>query len=220
MSARNEYIGAAILYQLQILPDSLLMGVAVLAILLANPAVLALALGCAVTQGITFAAGSVLAAAQPSQSVIRSSLDTCTGGYVGRSWGRLFQTSGASGGILSHPYAPSVYLATIGYFAAFGAALSQLYRDEIDAGMIPRRTLMAMGILTAILVLVTIVFRVGNGCESVMSAIGGTVFGFVLGYLMTILFGYISSRRGTNLWGIPLLRDRINSGSAVYVCPS
>ena len=52
-----------------------------------------------------------------------------------------------------------------------------------------------------------------------MAAVGGMAFGFLLGYLTAILTGYITNRRGTNVWGIPLLRDRINAGSAVYVCP-
>jgi hypothetical protein len=110
-------------------------------------------------------------------------------------------------------------MATLGFFAAYGAALSQLYRDEIDAGMVPRSALLTMGILTAVILVITIVFRIGSGCESFLAAVGGMAFGFLLGYLTAILTGYITNRRGTNVWGIPLLRDRINAGSAVYVCP-
>lgn len=215
-SAIKDYLAPALLYHLQILPDTLLMGAIVLAVTLANPAVLALALGCAVTQAITHAAGAAIAATQPQATVIRSSLDTCTGGYVGRTWGRLFRGGTEN---LWHPYAPSVYLATVGFFAAYGAALSQLYRDEIDAGMMRRGTLIAMGVLTAVAVVMTVAFRVGSGCESLLAALGGLTLGFLLGYFVAILTGYFTDRRGTNLWGIPLLRDRINAGSAVYVCP-
>lgn len=212
----RDYIAPPIIYQLQVLPDTLMMGSIVLAIVLANPAVLAVAVGSVITQGITHAAGAAIAAAQPDQAVVRSSLDICTGGYVGRTWGRIFRSTT---GNLWHPYSPSVYMATMGFFAAYGAALSQLYRDEIDAGMMPRRNLLAMGILTAILLVITVAFRVGSGCESFFAAVGGLAFGFLIGYLLAILTGYFTNRRGTNLWGIPLLRDRINAGSAVYVCP-
>lgn len=214
--AINDYLGATLIYQLQVLPDTLMMGAIVMAIVLANPTILALAAGCAATQGITHAAGAAIASAQPHQAVIRSSMDMCTGGYIGRTWGRLFR-SGT--GNLWHPYAPSVYTATLGFFAAYGAALSQLYRDEIDAGMVPRSALLTMGILTAVILVIAIIFRVGSGCESFLAAVGGMAFGFLLGYLTAILTGYITNRRGTNVWGIPLLRDRINAGSAVYVCP-
>jgi hypothetical protein len=215
-STLKSYLAPTLLYQLQILPDTLLMGAIVLAITLANPAVLALAAGAAATQAVTHAAAAAIAASQPNATVIRSSLDTCTGGYVGRAWGRLFRAGTEN---LWHPNAPSVYLATVGFFAAYGAALSQLYRDEIDAGMMRRSTLIGMGVITAIVVVLTVTFRVVSGCESLMAAIGGLALGFLLGYFTAILIGYFTERRGTNLWGIPLLRDRINAGSAVYVCP-
>lgn len=215
-SALKSYLAPTLLYQLQVLPDTLLMGVIVLAITLANPSVLALAAGCAVTQAVTHAAGAAIAASQPNATVIRSSLDTCTGGYVGRVWGRLFRAGTEN---LWHPSAPSVYMATIGFFAAYGAALSQLYRDEIDAGMMRRGTLIGAGVITAIVLALTFAFRVSSGCDSIMAAAGGLTLGFLIGYFAAILIGYFTERRGTNLWGIPLLRDRINAGSAVYVCP-
>jgi hypothetical protein len=212
----NTTLFPVTLYQLQVLPDTLLMGSIVFAILLANPPVLALALGLTATQGIVHAAGTAIAVAQPGQTIVRSSLDTCTGGYVGRTWGRLFRAGTEA---LWHPYAPSVYLATIGFIVAYGAAISQLYMEEVQAGMMPRNTLIGLGVLTAIFVLVTLIFRIGSGCESLLGALGGLALGSLLGYLVAIVLGYATDRRGTNLWGIPLLRDRINAGSAVYVCP-
>lgn len=215
-SALRDYIGSTLIYQLQILPDTLLMGAIILAIVLANPTIIALAAGCAATQGITHAAAGAVAATQPNATVIRSTLDTCTGGYVGRTWGRLFRTGTES---LWHPYSPSVYMATIGYFALYGAALSQLYQEELAAGMMPRSTLIAMGVITFVVVVIATIFRVGSGCESVLGAIGGLALGGLLGYVSAILVGYFTDRRGSNIWGIPLLRGRINAGSAVYVCP-
>jgi hypothetical protein len=47
----------------------------------------------------------------------------------------------------------------------------------------------------------------------------GSIFGIAFGYLGAIALGYATDRRATNLWGIPLLRDRINNGSALYICP-
>jgi hypothetical protein len=83
----------------------------------------------------------------------------------------------------------------------------------------PRNTLIGLGVLTAVLVIITLIFRIGSGCESLLGAFGGLILGSLVGYLVAIVLGYITDRRITNLWGIPLLRDRINAGSAVYVCP-
>lgn len=213
----KDYLAAALLYNLQILPDSLIMGTVVLAILLTNPTVVALAAGALGTQALTHAVGAiVMASYQPESAVPRSSLDTCTGGYIGQSWARLFRPGTAH---LWHPLAPSVYMATLGYFTAAGAALSQIYKEEIDAGVWPRRTLIACGVVSAILLVLALTFRYASGCESLFGAAVGLLFGAAAGYFGAIILAAATDRRGTNLWGIPLLRDRINNGSAVYICP-
>ncbi len=212
----KDYLAAALLYNLQILPDSLILGTTVLAILLTNPTVAALAAGALGTQALTHAVGALLMAFQPGAAVPRSSLDVCTGGYTGLSWSRLFRMGTEH---LWHPLAPSPYMTTLGYFAGAGASLSQLYKDEIDAGVWPRHTLIACGVITAILLILALTFRYASGCESFIGAVAGLLFGLALGYFGAIILGYATGRRATNLWGIPLLRDRINNGSAVYVCP-
>ena len=131
----KDYLAAALLYNLQILPDSLIMGTVVLAILLTNPTIVALAVGALGTQALTHLVGSLLMAYQPGAAVPRSSLDVCTGGYIGLSWSRLFRLGTEH---LWHPLSPSPYMTILGYFAGVGASLPQLYKDEIDAGVYHR----------------------------------------------------------------------------------
>ena len=61
--------------------------------------------------------------------------------------------------------------------------------------------------------------RYYGGCDTIVSILGGLLFGLSVGYFGYVALGYATNRRMTNIWGIPLLRDRINNGSALYICP-
>lgn len=215
MPVYKDYLAAAVLYNLQILPESLMCGMIVLAVVLANPALLSLTAGAAVTQLLTNTVGRLLMRYSPDGAVITSSLDACRTGFVGRSWERLL---GHTPDQFWHPRAPSVYLATVGFFAGWGWALSQLYKEEIDAGVVSRSTVTGMGVVSFLILATAILFRLFSGCDSFLGAMGGAALGVAFGYFGAITLGYSTNRRATNIWGIPLLRDRINNGSAVYVC--
>jgi hypothetical protein len=204
-------------YHLQILPDLLLAGSVLLAVLLANPTVVALAIGALATQGLTRLAGTLLMMVQDNNATVRSSLDVCTGGFIGKSWNRLFHVGTEH---LWHPLAPSVYLATVGFFIGYGAALSQLYKEELNTGILPRGYVAGSIPIAGVIAVIALIFRYNSGCESLVSSIAGLVFGALIGYFGAVILGYATNRRGTNLWGTPLLRDRINGGAAVYICPA
>lgn len=216
MGVWTSYISAAILYNLQILPDILLCSILLLGILLANQSVLVLAAAAIGNQLLTSTVGRLLLKYSPDDAVIRSSLDMCTGGYIGKSWARLL---GIDANDLWSPRAPSIYMSALGFFAGWGGALQQLYKEEIDAGIVSRTTLIACAVITAVIILLALIVRYIAGCESVVGMLGGLVMGGVIGYFVAIALGFATDRRATNIWGIPLLRDRINSGAAVYVCP-
>jgi len=218
MAIYSDYVAAAILYNIQILPESVLTGLILLAIVLANPVILALAGGVGGTQLITGAIGRlVMKYLDPGAATLSSSMDACTGGFISQSWGRLLRGT-ANADYLWHPKAPSVFQATIGFLAGYGVALQSLYTEEIRAGVLQRSHMVTATVVTALLVALAVLFRVASGCETLLSALGGVALGFLLGYAATITLGYATNRRLTNIWGIPLLRDRINNGSALYVC--
>ena len=216
-SIYTDYIAAAVLFNLQILPESLLTGAILLALTTANPATLAMSVGGMATQLLTDVIGRILlrvmVGTDGSGGRSTTSMDTCHGGFGGKSWLRLLSPEPQW-----HPSAPSVYMATVGYFAGYGFALQQLYKEEIRAGILSSATLTATAVLSALILLTAILFRVASGCESVLGAVGGLSIGVLIGYLGTIALGYATDRRATNIWGIPLLRDRINDGAPVYVC--
>ena len=219
-SITSNYIAAAVLYNLQILPETVMAGLIILAVVLANQPLMVLAAAAAFVQLLLGGVGRLVMKFQPEQAVVASSLSSCvsTMGFIGKSWQRLINPETAAANLLWHPLSPSVYMGTVGFFAGWGYALNQLYKDEINAGVLNRSSMMTMGIITGLLLLMALIFRVFSGCETILSALGGTALGAAMGYFLAIAVGYMSDRRLTNIWGMPLLRDRINAGQPVYVC--
>ena len=218
MPIYTDYIAAAIMYNLQLLPESLISGIVILSIVLVSKTLLFLAAGAGLTQLLTGAVGSLLMKYMDGNAEMRECAEECNPGFLGKSLTRLLN-GGKAPELLWHPKAPSVYLATVGYFVGVGLALIQLYKEEIDTRVVSRSTLTGTAILSFLILIMAIVFRVSHGCETVFGAVGGILLGLLLGYLGCVTIGYLTDRRATNVWGIPLIRDRINSGSAVYVCP-
>lgn len=218
MGAMKDYTAAAIMFNLQILPESLMCGIIILAILLANPAIATVAAGAAGTQLLAGAAGRIIMNFMPEGAVITSSNDMCNTGYVGKSWARLLRGTAAPE-LLWHPKAPSIYLATLGFFAGWGWAVQQLYSEEIDAGVMNSGMMTTMAILSVLVLITGILFRIMSGCDTIIGALGGAMFGIAIGYFGGIALGYATGRGATNIWGIPVLGDRVNGGGPLYVCP-
>jgi hypothetical protein len=216
----SNYLAAAVLYNLQILPESIMCGLIILAVVLANQPLLVLAAAAAFVQLIFGGVGRLIMKFQPEQAVVANSMSSCVSsmGFIGKSWQRLMNPDASAADLLWHPLSPSLYMGTVSFFAGWGYALNQLYKDEINAGVLNRSSMTTMGVITGLLLLMALLFRIFSGCESTLGALGGTVLGAALGYFMAIAVGYMSDRRLTNIWGIPLLRDRINAGQPVYVC--
>jgi hypothetical protein len=221
-AALTSYVGATLLYNLQILPETVMCGLIVLAVVLANQPLIVLAATAAFVQLLLSGISRLVMKFQPEQAVVTSSLSSCVSsmGFIGKSWQRLLNPEATAASLLWHPLSPSLYMGTVGFFAGWGYALNQLYKDEVNAGVLNRSSMMTMGIITGLLLLMALLFRIFSGCESVLGALGGTALGALLGYFAAIAIGYMSDRRLTNIWGIPLLRDRINGGKPVYVCGS
>lgn len=210
-------LAAVVSFNLQILPETIMSGLVLLAIVLSSGPVLALAGGVAASQLLAKTVGTLLMRFAPDSAEPMSSMNQCIQGFVGKSWDRLLRGAAAPDQ-LWHPLAPSQYQATVGFLAGFGYALQQIYKDEIDAGVLPKSMMVTVGIMAALFMILTLLFRIGSGCETVLGAFGGLAMGLLLGYLGTVALAYATNRRQTNIWGTPLLRDRINNGSAVYIC--
>jgi hypothetical protein len=219
MPAASDYMAAVIMYNLQVLPELLMTGLILLAIALANPALLFVAIGAGGTQLLTGAAGRLIMRLMPDQAVVNANLTQCNTGFIGTAWTRLLRGQ-PSPDLLWHPKAPSIYMATLGFLAGWSWAAQLLYKEEIQAGVLKQSTMTALASLVVFVLLTGVIFRITTGCETAMSVITGLFVGLIFGYFGAIALGYSTGRRATNIWGIPLLRDRINNGAAVYVCPT
>lgn len=216
MAIFTDYLAAAIMYNIQILPETLMCGIIILGIILANPSIVTLAAAAGASQLLTSSVSRLMMKMMPDGAVVSSSSNMCQMGYIGKSWERLLR--GSASDLLWHPKAPSLFMSTIGFFVGYGWALTQLYRDEINVGVMNKALPMGLNIVGALLVIIAGVFRYNTGCDSFISLFAGTFIGLLLGYIGATIIGHVSGRRLTNLWGIPLLRDRINGGASVYVC--
>lgn len=210
-------IVATALFNLQMLPELLVCGLVLLTILLSSQPLFFLALSTGGIQLLLGALNRLLIRMTPESAVVSSTTDVCNGGQIGKTWARLLRNSPD---LLHHSFAPSIYIATVSFLTGWGWALQALYKDEVNAGIMSRSTMMAFPILAVFVLLLIVAFRYFQGCDSLVSIAGGAGIGLIGGFFGAIALGYATDRRATNLWGIPLLRDRINNGSAVYICPN
>lgn len=208
--AWTDYLMAAISYNLQILPESLLVGALVLSVVLANWPLMAVAIGAGGTQLLSRTIGRLVMRFDPNNASVRSSMDVCTTGVVGRTWERLLYATSPNPDVLWHPAAPSIYMVTISFFMGWGFALQQLYKEEIAAGLVNKSILNAMIPMAILMLIIAFAFRVISGCDSIMGSIVGTLLGMGMGYGIATTLGYATERRATNLWGIALLRPEIS----------
>lgn len=204
----SSAIGAIIGYNLRILPESLICGIIFLAIILVSQPLMILAIGVLFTQLFTHVSGKLLVKYTPGYyeaTTISKCDELCAPDFIGKPWWRLLSNTSD---VIWNPKSPSVYLATLAYLVGVGMALLLIYKEEINAKVVPNSTLITTGIISGILLLIAIIFRTSNGCETIFAALGGTIIGLLLGYLGTIVLSYATNRRATNIWGIPLIRDR------------
>ena len=203
-------------YILQTLPDSLITGITVLAVLLGNQSLFTVAASSIFMQALVTGIGYLVIRFNPDSAITRSALEPCTAGYINNYWA---QVRGGRNNT-DHPYAPSLYMATVSFFAGWGAGLKQLYADEISQGVLSSSQTTGLLVTAFIIVLAAMIFRIFFiQCESLVGALIGLGTGAALGYVMCIAIGAATGRSSTNIWGMPLLRDRINNGSPIYTCP-
>jgi hypothetical protein len=69
-----------------------------------------------------------------------------------------------------------------------------------------------------LLLLFVLVYRIYYNCDSVLTALGSTVIGGTVGFIVYLIHVYLFGRDSINFLGIPLLADRAANGKPLYVC--
>lgn len=70
-----------------------------------------------------------------------------------------------------------------------------------------------------LLLVLTTVYRLATGCDTLGILIFTLLFGFLIGGFLVYQNIYLFGRDSTNLTGIPLLRERTRDGKPLYICP-
>jgi len=96
--------------------------------------------------------------------------------------------------------------------------LPTLYSHELTAAPEKKAASTAgLIILVCFLVLIT-VYRITSECEGFMSTSLGLLAGFLIGLGLVYIAAWVTDRRGTNILGLPLIRNKAATGQPIYVC--
>ena len=196
------------------MPDSLFVGTSIFALITQNFPLGILILAMMELILIQVILSSFLRGINPSMEVPSS--DVCTTGLPS-----LYQIT-AVGKLLEWSVFPSgpifFVVGTLSYIffsiQNFRQELDELGKQEPEwKARLPLSILFSAALLVGF-----VVWRVWSNCESVVPALGSTVFGFGAGFLIYLVHNYLFGRDAINMLGLPLLADRAAGGRPLYVC--
>jgi hypothetical protein len=118
----------------------------------------------------------------------------------------------------SMPSFPSFFVATAAAYVV-GSMYTQKQELEALGPAYSSRFYIAL-FASFLLLLIQSVYRLATGCEGVGTLIMSMFFGFICGGLLVYQNNSLFGRDATNLTGIPLLRERTRDKKPLYVCPS
>jgi len=210
----KETLGPAPREFLRAMPDSLLLGTSTFALITQSFPLGILVLAMMELILIQVLLSSLIKGIQPNSQV--SSSDHCISGLPS-----LYQIS-AIGNLLSISVFPSgpiffvVGVLSYIFFSIlnFRQELEELGKEEPEW----KARLPLSVIFSSSLIVLFVVWRVWSGCDSVLPALGSTVFGFGAGFLIYMIHNYLFGRDAINMLGLPLLADRASGGRPLYVC--
>lgn len=113
---------------------------------------------------------------------------------------------------------PSYYSTFIGFLVGWIGAIPALYSKELEASPEKKAASAAGLIILIFLTLTLMVYRITSDCEGFMPVSLGLLVGFGIGLLLVTTAAWITDRRGTNILGLPLIRNKVASGQPIYVC--
>lgn len=214
----DKYIAANFTEQIRILPDSILLGSALLSFVTQSYPMTILflsmleasAIGIAIKNLFSFLdLPHMIGLPNPNQKYCSSSytsptLETIA--YLGRD-------SVES----AFPSFPIYFLATASSYIV-GSMLMQ--KDELEAlGPTYSSRFYLSTFISFLLLLIVSTYRLYYHCEGVGTVIATFLLGLVVGGLILYQNSMLLGRDSTNLTGIPLLRERTRDKKPLYVCP-
>jgi hypothetical protein len=219
VTALSQFASKAFFFNLNYLPDTILGGIILFALLLQSiplglMGVLLFALEFVHAGTSSFLAEVIPGVHEPSKDIQR-----CSGHFPGISYERLTSTLSQVGtlAIMNNGF-PSYYMMFVGALFGYMIGMGQTYEKELE-GMPQRRAAVHSGVfLMGVLAFMFIFYRVYTNCDKPTSVIVGLFLGTLYGYLMEMFVANTSDRTMTNLLNIPLIRNRAEDGKPIYVC--
>ena len=214
----ENYIQANFTEQIRILPDSILLGSALLSFITQSysSTILFLSLLEATAIGIGFKQLFGFLDMEHMSQEPSNTLKYCVASATSPTLetiaylGRDSITSG-------FPSFPIYFLATASSYIV-GSMLMQ--KDELEAlGPSYSSRFYLSAFISSLLLLIVSTYRLYYHCEGVGTVIATFLLGIVVGGLILYQNAMLLGRDSTNLTGIPLLRERTRDKKPLYVCP-
>jgi hypothetical protein len=206
-------------YNLQVLPDVLTSSTLLFAILFQSPPIAILGTAMILMSFIHSGMAKFLSSVFPDLVTSPSDMTRCSGRFPGASYERLLGlTRNNQMGSLSYGEWPSYYTTFVGFLVGWISALPQIYKQELSASPNTDMSVKLGLLVLSLLCIVVVIFRVSTACETFMSTFVGLLTGFGIGLFVVAAVSYFTDRRGTNMLGMPLIRNKAEDGKPIYVC--
>jgi hypothetical protein len=222
-SIRNEgrsffsFAAEGFAYNLQVLPDVLMSATLLFSVLFQSPPMAVLGTAMILLQFLHKGLIAFSRAYIPDMTYNPSDFNKCSGRFPGVAYSTLFNyTRQGIFGVRQDGW-PSYYSTFIGFLIGWIGALPTLYSKELTASPEKRAANAAGLIILTVLTLMIMVYRITE-CEGFMSVSMGLLAGFGIGLMLVILAAWATDRRGTNILGLPLIRNKVATGQPIYVC--
>jgi hypothetical protein len=214
----DNYIVANFTEQIRILPDSILLGSALLSFITQSYSTTVLFLSLIEATAIGIAIKNLFGFFDMNHMTQEPSdtLKYCVSGSVSptlETVAYLGRDSIAS----AFPSFPIYFLATASSYIV-GSMLMQ--KDELEAlGPSYSSRFYLSTFISSLLILVVSTYRLYYHCEGVGTVIATFLLGLIVGAIILYQNTLLLGRDSTNLTGIPLLRERTRDKKPLYVCP-
>ena len=154
----------------------------------------------------------------PNMSYDPSDYTKCSGRFPGATYGMAINY--AREGIFSVRTDgwPSYYSTFIGFLAGWISMLPSIYSQELMGAPEKYAASTAGLYILGVFMLGIMLYRITAECEGFLSTSFGLLAGFVIGLVLVYIAAWITDRRGTNILGLPLIRNKAATGQPIYVC--
>lgn len=219
LTALSSFTGNAVLFNLNYLPDTILGGIVLFALLLQSGPLAILGLSLFSLEFLHAGVSAILVNAIPGLKSATNDVARCSGHFPGISYERVISTLSQTGSLknLSVNF-PSYFMMFFGTLFGYIWAMSDTYKRELESLPQKRAGVYAGIVLMGLLTFLFFVNRNLSGCDSFLSTLVGLLLGLLYGYGIENVVATLSGRSLTNLMNTPLITDRSVDGKPIYVC--